>query len=420
MIKEPQIPLFDLVACLSDAVDLVSPALADHHKQVAYIASCIGEEFGFPLEKQKDLVLSGALHDIGALSLAERIETLNFDFESAVQHSKLGSGLVALFEPLAPLAPIINFHHTFWNEGQGSQQVGGPVPLESHIIHLADRIAVLIDTKNEVLGQVKGICEKTLEQSGKMFHPELVEAFMSLSQKEYFWLDLKSSTIYRHLRRKARSKTIVMDLDQLNDLAMLFAKVIDFRSSFTATHSSGVSASAERIAQLCGFSERERRMMKIAGYLHDLGKLAVPREILEKPGSLTSEEFNVIRSHTFHTYRILETVEDFETINTWAAFHHERLNGKGYPFHHKGEDLSLGSRIMCVADVFTAVAEDRPYRKGMSNVETRKVLKSMAQSATLDAHIVSILESHFEEINVVRSKAQSDSREIYRQLLTVH
>jgi HD-GYP domain-containing protein (c-di-GMP phosphodiesterase class II) len=417
MIKEPQIPLFDLVACLSDAVDLVSPSLVDHHKQVAYIASCIGEELGLPLEKQKDLILAGALHDIGALSLAERMETLSFDFESFEQHAELGGGLLALFEPLSHLAPIINSHHTFWNNGKGSQNAGQPVPLESHIIHLADRIAVLINTKTEVLGQVKGICEKTSGQRGKMFKPELVDAFISLSQKEYFWLDIKSSTIYRHLRRKARSKTIVMDLDQLNDLAMLFAKIIDFRSSFTATHSSGVSASAVHVAKLCGFSERECRMMKIAGYLHDLGKLAVPREILEKPGSLTPEEFNIIRSHTFHTYRILETVEDFETINTWGAFHHERLNGKGYPFHHFGKDLSLGSRIMCVADVFTAITEDRPYRKGMSDAETINVLKSMAQNGTLDANIVSTLESHFEEINGVRAKAQADSREIYRQLI---
>jgi HD-GYP domain-containing protein (c-di-GMP phosphodiesterase class II) len=416
MIKEPQIPLFDLVACLSDAVDLVSPALVDHHKQVSYIASCIGEELGLPLERQKDLILAGALHDIGALSLAERIETLKFDFESFEQHATLGAGLLTLFEPLAPLASIIDSHHVFWNHGSGSHKNGRLVALESHIIHLADRVAVLIDTKNEVLGQVNGICDKTREQSGRMFKPELVDAFMSLSQKEYFWLDAKSSTIYRHLRRKARSKTIVMDLDQLNDLAMLFAKVIDYRSSFTATHSSGVSASAEHLATLCGFSERECRMIRIAGFLHDLGKLAVPREILEKPGSLTPEEFNIIRSHTFHTYRILETVEDFETINTWGAFHHERLNGKGYPFHHRGKDLSFGSRIMCVADVFTALTEDRPYRKGMSDAETIKVLKSMAQSKTLDAAIVAVMGSHFEEMNGVRAKAQSDSRKIYRKL----
>jgi HD-GYP domain-containing protein (c-di-GMP phosphodiesterase class II) len=418
MIKEPQIPLFDLVACLSDAVDLVSPALVDHHKQVAYIASCIGEELGYPLDKQKDLILAGALHDIGALSLTERIDTFNFDFESGKQHAVLGGGLLSLFEPLSFLTPVINFHHTFWNHGEGTQCAGQPVPVESHIVHLADRIAVLIDVNKEVLGQVKGIIEKTQERSGEMFDPNLVDAFVSLAQKEYFWLDTKSASIYRHLRRKARSKTIVMDLNQLGDLAMLFAKVIDFRSSFTATHSSGVSAGAEHLAKLCGFSERECRMMKIAGSLHDLGKLAVSREILEKPGKLTPEEFNIIRSHTYHTYRILETVEDFETINTWGAFHHERLNGKGYPFHHLGKDLSLGSRIMCVADVFTAVTEDRPYRKGMNDAETKKVLQSMAKSGTLDANVVSLLELHFEEINSIRSKAQADSREIYKQLVT--
>jgi HD-GYP domain-containing protein (c-di-GMP phosphodiesterase class II) len=414
MIKEPQIPLFDLVACLSDAVDLVSPALVNHHKQVAYIASCLGEELDLPLEKQKDLILAGALHDIGALSLAERIETLQFDVESVEEHTGLGCGLLNLFEPLASLATIIKNHHVFWNH---ENDHGQPVLLESHILHLADRIAVLIDMNKEVLGQVNKIYDTIRAQSGKMFKPELVDAFLSLSQKEYFWLDAKSSTIYRHLRRKARSKTIVMDLDQLNGLAMLFAKVIDFRSSFTATHSSGVAASAVFLAQKCGFSERECRMMKIAGFLHDLGKLAVPREILEKPGSLTPEEFNIVRCHTFHTYRILETVEDFETINTWGAFHHERLTGKGYPFHHKGKDLSLGSRIMCVADVFTAITEDRPYRPGMTGDKSMEVLSSMARSQALDAGIVELVGKNRDEINDIRVSAQQESMVLYRELV---
>jgi len=418
MIKEPQVPLFDLVICLSDSMDLVSPALVNHHKQVAYIASCVGEEMGFSLGRQKDLILAGALHDIGALSLEERIDTLQFDVNNVEKHTRFGSDLLELFNPLSYLSPIIRFHHTFWNEGKGAEQDGKEIPLESHILHLADRVAVLIDKNREILGQVKGITETIKAQSGKMFKPDVVEAFMGLSKKEYFWLDAVSDTVYRLLRRKARTKTIVMDLGQLNDLAMLFSKIIDFRSSFTATHSSGVAATGEILAKLSGFSDRECRMMKIAGYLHDLGKLAVSREILEKPGSLDADEFNIIRSHTFHTYRILDTVEDFDTINTWGAFHHERLNGSGYPFHHKEKDLSLGSRIMCVADVFTAVTEDRPYRKGMTGAETMKVLKGMAANAVLDSAIVSLLEKHFDEVNGVRANAQSASIEIYRKLVS--
>jgi len=93
--------------------------------------------------------------------------------------------------------------------------------------------------------------------------------------------------------------------------------------------------------------------MEIAGYFHDLGKLRVPKEILEKPGKLSTEEFNIIKSHTYHTYRILSHIPNFETINWWASFHHERLNGSGYPFRINAFNFPLGSRIMAIADVFT-------------------------------------------------------------------
>ncbi len=79
--------------------------------------------------------------------------------------------------------------------------------------------------------------------------------------------------------------------------------------------------------------------MLVAGYLHDLGKVAVPNAILNKPGKLDPEEFDVIRAHTYHTYHILSTIGGFEEIAIWAAFHHERLDGKGYPFHVRGEDI---------------------------------------------------------------------------------
>jgi HD-GYP domain-containing protein (c-di-GMP phosphodiesterase class II) len=158
-------------------------------------------------------------------------------------------------------------------------------------------------------------------------------------------------------------------------------------------------------------------MMRIAGFLHDLGKLAVPTEILEKPGKLTPEEFTVIRSHTYYTYRILDTLDDFDTINTWGAFHHERLNGKGYPFHHTGDVLSLGSRIMCVADVFTAITENRPYRAGMSLSDALTVLRTMAGSNSLDPEIVSLLTNNTSDINTARIAAQTTSSAAYNTIL---
>jgi HD-GYP domain-containing protein (c-di-GMP phosphodiesterase class II) len=240
---------------------------------------------------------------------------------------------------------------------------------------------------------------------------------VSLAPKEYFWLGVVSPSIDSILSNRVKLATIDLSIEDLLSLTKLFSHIIDFRSRFTATHSSGVAASAEALARFAGFSERECKMMRIAGYLHDLGKLAVPTEILEKPAKLTEEEFNVIRSHTFHTYRCLEPIGGLDLINTWASFHHERIDGTGYPFHHKGQDLSLGSRIMAVADVFTAITEDRPYRKGMTRDRALQLLRQMVENTALDSHIVSLLGLHFDEINSLRVAAQDVSFEEYQRFL---
>jgi HD-GYP domain-containing protein (c-di-GMP phosphodiesterase class II) len=416
--RESYISLFDLIMSLSDAMDLISPAIVNHHKQVAYIAYSIGEEMSLSTEEKNELILAGLSHDIGAFSLKERLSVMQFEIDGPHTHARLGSSMLRMFKPFSRMATLVKFHHVPWDSGAGTEFDGEEVPTGSHLLHLADRVAVLIKKEQEILGQVKSIRDRISEESGKMFMPEAVDAFLELAAKECFWLDTfsLSRSISSLLQSSVRTGTIEMNLDCLISLSKLFSEIIDFRSPFTATHSSGVAACAESIAEFAGFSERECRMMRIAGYLHDMGKLAVPKEILEKPARLTAEEFNVIRSHTYHTYRTLETMGDLDIINTWASFHHERMDGTGYPFHLKGQDLSLGSRIMAVADVFTAITEDRPYRKGMDSSSTLKVLHNMAKSA-LDPGIVSILADHFDEINSSRIAAQEPTAREYQEIM---
>ncbi len=405
--------------CLSSALDLVSPALVNHQKRVAYIALSIANEMGLPIEDQKNITLAGLLHDSGAISLRERLDTLQFEIKNPHQHAEMGYLLLKGFEPFSKAALLVRHHHVPWKEGAGAGFMGEPVALGSHILHLADRVEVSIREQQEILGQVKMICKRVENFSGKMFAPEVVNVFnhldTHLAAKEYFWLDATSPSVDTILHRQQDSTTISIGLEGLLSLANLFRQIIDFRSPFTATHTSGVAATAEALARLIDFSERECRMMKVAGYLHDLGKLSVPTEILEKPAKLTEAEFNIIRSHTYHTYSILETIPELDTINAWASFHHERLDGTGYPFHHTGQDLSLGSRIMAVADVFTAITEDRPYRKGMTSDEALQVLQKMAESSALDTSVVSVLGLHYDEVNSIRIAAQQASSKEYQE-----
>ena len=129
-----------------------------------------------------------------------------------------------------------------------------------------------------------------------------------------------------------------------------------------------------------------------------------------------SKEFNIIKRHTYYTYRILEPLKALKTINAWGAFHHERLDGRGYPFHHDSDNLSLGSQIMAVADVFTALAEDRPYRKGMEQDKVVSILKKMADGSAINAEVVTLLKDNYEEINSLRHQSQVEANQKYHEL----
>ena len=158
-------------------------------------------------------------------------------------------------------------------------------------------------------------------------------------------------------------------------------------------------------------------MLQIAGNLHDVGKLKIPRSILEKPGKLTEREFNVMKEHAYSTFLLLSGIRGLEQVSGWASLHHEKLNGCGYPFRLKGERIPLGSRIMAVADVFSAVTEDRPYRKGMDRSAALEALRGDAARGALAPTLVELLAGNYEEINARRSAASEAAGQRYRESL---
>jgi len=351
-----------------------------------------------------DIVLAALLHDIGAFSVSERMCVVNamFDDSAHNQHALIGHRLLQDCKPLSVAANLIRYHHAHYRAAAHN------IPLGSYIIHLADRLSLLLNEDSEILEQIPGIMRQ-IEENSEVFHPDAVAALRRLARLEYFWIEACSVSVIYILPNRMRHIREVMDLEVLRSFARVFSRIIDFRSSFTATHSSGVAAVALELSKISGFSTRECRMMEIAGYLHDLGKLAIPTEILDKSSALTYEEFNEMRKHSYYTYVILDRIKGFESISSWAAYHHEKLNGEGYPFHLQGDDFSKLARIVAVADIVTAITEDRPYREGMDSHKAIKILREMVEEGSIDKSIVNIVEKNFSRLDEVRRVAQENA-----------
>ena len=407
------VDLYGLIPPLARTIDLMAPEVARHHMQVSCLAYRLAEAAAFPPDEQRTIAVAGALHDIGAFSSRERIDLLDFELKAPHQHAVAGAVLLEEFEPLHEAARIVRFHHVPWENGAGLTFRGQPVPMGSHVLHLADRMAVLIDPTAPILSQVPGIVAAAAEHEGDRFAPELIEAAGRLAERDAAWLEAGSShgeAVFRRFFQHARAP---LDMEGMLAFSELLCRVIDFKSAFTATHSSGVAAVASALAAVLGFSEEDQAMMQIAARLHDLGKLAIPSEILEKPGPLTPEERAIMRTHVYYTYEILQAVPELGAIASWSALHQERLSGDGYPFGYAADRLPLGARTIAVADVFTALAEDRPYRPGMKKEEAMAVLERLAHDGELDKDVVAALIARYDEMDRARAEAQRDAARAY-------
>lgn len=409
--------LYDLLMCITKAVDLVSPEVTDHHQQVAYLTYHIADVLRLSLEQKRSLITAAFLHDVGAIASQDKLDLMEVEHEHIHDHALLGAKLLADFPVFADVSTVIKFHHVPWDNGAGRVFRGENVPMMSHILHLADRIAVRIRRGECIISQIQPIKEYVQRERGSLFVPEYADAFLSICDREALWLDLTYQPAASDIVDISTLSAVRLTVDEVVDLTRIFARIIDFRSSFTAMHSAGVAAAAVKLAELSGLSEDECKMMNIAGNLHDIGKLAIPREILEKQDKLEPAEYDVIRSHSYYTYRLLKPVEGFGEITQWAAYHHEKLNGRGYPFRLEAHSLSLGARIMAVADIFTAITEDRPYRTGMPKERAEAVLTSMVNSGGISPEICSLLLRNYGTVAGARRSAAEKAVDSYARFL---
>ena len=392
--------LRQIIYALETTVDLVGMNDNDHGKRVGYIASQIAHQIGFSEQTMQFSFELGLIHDCGVSTDQVQTQLINhFDWENAYIHCHVGYQLLNGFEPLRRYAIPIRYHHTPWDK-LDSAGISPQDARMANLIFLSDRIDVQSAAHygKDILLAKKYIIESIERHSGTYFDPLLVEAFLMLERSEAFWISLEERHIDRYTWDMGRfDSPITLTLPQLRYFSLMIAYIIDQKSPFTAQHSARVGCLARYLARAYGLFEETCDKIEIAGFLHDIGKLHMPDKLLEKPGALSEAERSIICQHSYETYEILRHIEGLGEISLWASYHHEGINGAGYPFHPAERDLGIEARILSVADIFQALVQDRPYRKGMPLDKVLHILEGYANNRKLDHSIVKLTKEHGEK-----------------------
>jgi putative nucleotidyltransferase with HDIG domain len=401
---------------LSEALDLASPALARHQMRTALLAWRIAESLGLEADSVRDIVIAALLHDIGALSPEDKVSIHGGSYEGDLDlHCRVGALLLSGSAVLQGVAATVREHHTPCRELPSATT---PQATASQVVLLADDVERALDRGTYILHQNQDSQARARAfLGGGHVRDDVTEAFCAVAAQEGMWLDLVSPHLHDILLGAPGHEQTV-SAQELLSLAQLVRQVVDYRSHFTATHTAGVATAAAELGRLCDVGQDGVAGLEVAGLLHDIGKMAVPNKVLEKPARLTRRELAVMRQHTYHTTGILRRQGLPATTVAWAGQHHERLDGSGYPFHFGAPDLDTGARVMAVADVTTALAEDRPYRGGMTREQVLGVLGAKVRAGHLDGDVVEAVRTRYDEVVGPAMVAQDQARRDYHARIT--
>ena len=402
-----EIDIIGLLSAFSFALDCVEAELihvtSNHGKRVAYMSVCMAEKMGVSDDALRDLAACALLHDNALTqyineefySDISNIDTLKVSSDDITprqlgMHCIYGEKNLEKYPFKTGVKDVILYHH---EEADGSgpfEKNWTEVPLFARIIHFSDMLDAFCKAQKfdeDVFNKAVHFIEKNKD---KRFDSEVTKMFFDAFDKDEF-SRLGDEHIEEYFWEKVPCEKSFYSFNVLKDLADLFAKIIDYKSEFTSRHSLGVARTASKISEIMGYDKVICDKMYLAGTLHDVGKIAIGNEILEKPARLTDEEFAKMKNHAGYTYMILSKVDGFEEIRDIAAFHHERLDGSGYPFGKRADELTTLQRIMACADIYQALTEKRPYKDGMDHDKACEILKDMADKNWIDKNITEVI-----------------------------
>lgn len=368
----------------------IDPRLTEHGSHVAYIVSRMLRETGqYSQQELRDICFLAQLHDVGAYKTEEISRMIQFETRDVWDHSIYGYLFIRYFSPLKELAPAVLLHHTAWKFLEKEKELSPKLKNISQIIHIADRIDVSMSLE-------KRSWEQTLQSlnqgKGTIFAPHIADLAARLDFKDSIEKEWRKDAEYFDFLTR-----IPLTGEDITDYLKMLVFIIDFRSHYTVTHTMTTTSISYELGKLLSLKEDRLNLILCGSLLHDLGKIAVPVEILEFPGKLSHQAMTVMRTHVDLTEKIFGGSID-ETIQRIALRHHEKLNGAGYPRGLTADDLTTEERLVAIADIISALTGTRSYKDSFPKDRIISILTRMKNDGLLDAAIVDLACENLNEI----------------------
>ncbi|MDR1685439.1 MAG: HD domain-containing protein [Desulfovibrio sp.] len=378
-----------LIRAIGTALDIIESGMfgvrTNHGKRVAVLCAAMGRTLGMNESAVAALSTCALFHD-SALTEYMLYLTEQDGKAGLFLHCIYGQRNVDLLPLPGDTDGVVLYHH---ERADGTGAFGrreGNFPVGAALIAAADTLDLNFPLQSVSGKYLEKLRAHIASEAGKAFTRDAVEAALNVLDE-----DMLEQLRDEHIRETSE-KLIPPWFAGMEDtaafrLAALAARIIDYKSTFTRQHSMQIANRAWLMAGYCNYTPEGRAQLYLAAALHDLGKLATPLHILEKPGALTTEEFDIIKDHARGTHELLSTVGGMDDICRWASEHHEKLDGKGYPFGRGADDLDYNSRLLCCLDIYQGVCESRPYHPSRGHRETMEILLGMADKGLVDADI---------------------------------
>lgn len=376
----------DLITALSYVLDVQEDPRLYHAWRVAAVAAAMAEQV-IPGEVA-DVFFAALLHDVGGMGAFAHIVRYPTLYSQKADpgvkaHPERGRDIIRGIPGMDLSAEFVADHHEWWaGAGYPFGKAADQIPIGAQLIRVADSADMGRQFRQDVP------IEQMIQTMGLLSNIEvgsdIVDAFRQVVSKDEFYRELVDDTKLHALIQRLES-SIALPVFQPNSDAVgtvltVFARVVDAKHGFTSGHSEQVSRYAAEIAQSMELSYQEITKVRFAGLLHDAGKVAVPRSIIDKPGPLGPTEFTQVRHHPVLTMEILRNIAHLSELAWIAGHHHERWDGKGYPDGLAGEEIPLLSRILAAADAMDAITSPRSYRQTKSSSEALDILHEAAGS----------------------------------------